>query len=97
MDIIILAIIILVILQVLARISYLASVTSVTLSRDEFFACLGRMDAPAVLVRNRTVLWLFGLARYHYTCVYKGLRLHLRSFSPVNLPSSTDAIEVRRW
>lgn len=91
------AIIILVVVQVIARISYLASASSVTLSREEFFACLKRMDSPAILVRNRSVLWVLGVARYHYTCVYKGIHLHLRSFSPLELPASADAIQVRKW
>lgn len=81
----------------LARVSYLASVGNVTLSKEEFFGCLGRMEAPAVLVTQRSFLWLLGAARYHYTCVYKGNRLHLRSFLPLDLPPSADAIQVRRW
>lgn len=93
----ILLIITLVVVQVIARISYLASASSVTLSREEFFACLKRMDSPAVLVRNRTMLWVLGVARYHYTCVYKGIHLHLRSFAALELPASADAIEVRKW
>ena len=97
MDVLILLIIILVVVQVIARIAYLASASNVTLSKDEFFACLKRMDSPAVLVRNRSMLWVLGLARYHYIFVYKGLHLHLRSFSPLVLPASADAIEVRRW
>ena len=84
-------------LMTLARVSYLATVGNVTLSKDEFFACLGRMDAPAVLVTRRSFLWLLGATRYHYTCVYKGNRLHLRSFVPLDLPPSADAIQVRRW
>lgn len=97
MDVLILLIIIFVVVQVIARIAYLASASNVTLPRDEFFACLKRMDSPAVLVRNRSMLWVLGVARYHYTFVYKGIHLHLRSFSPLELPASADAIEVRRW
>ena len=97
MDILVVVIIMLVAVQVSARTSYLASASSVTLSRDEFFACLKRMDSPAILVRNRPLLWVLGAARYHYTCVYKGIHLHLRSFSPLELPASADAIEVRKW
>ncbi len=97
MDVLILLIIVFVVVQVIARIAYLASASNVTLSRDEFFSCLKRLDSPAVLVRNRSMLWVLGMARYHYTFVYTGIHLHLRSFSPLELPASTDAIEVRRW
>lgn len=97
MDVLILLIIIFVVVQVIARIAYLASASNVTLPRDEFFACLKRMDSPAVLVRNRSMLWALGVARYHYTFVYKGIHLHLRSFSPFELPASAGAREVRRW
>ena len=97
MDVLLLAVVILIVVQVVARIAYLASASNVTLSRNEFLACLGRTDSPAVLVRNRTALWVVGLARYQYTFAYKGLHLHLRSFSPLELPASVDAIEVHLW
>lgn len=90
------AILILLVL-ILARVQYLASVGNATLSRDEFFECLRRMDSPAVLVTQRTVFWVLGVSRYHYTCVYKGHHLHLKSFTPVELPSAADAIQVRKW
>ena len=82
---------------ILARVQYLASVGNATLSRDEFFECLRRMDSPAVLVTQRTVFWVLGFSRYQYTCAYKGHHLHLKSFAPVDLPSAADTIRVRKW
>jgi hypothetical protein len=80
---------------ILVRVSSLAS--AATISREELLECLRRMDAPAVLVTQRTIFWLIGAARYRYTCVYKGHQLHLRSFSPIELPVTVDTIRVQKW
>jgi hypothetical protein len=42
------------------------------------------------------LMWMIGAARYHYTCVYKGHQLHLRSFEPLELPVSVDVIRIQK-
>jgi hypothetical protein len=82
---------------VLARVSYLSRLANVNVSLKEFLECLGRMEAPAVLITERRMLWLLGVARYDYACVYRGHRLRLRSPAKLSLPGSIDAIHVRKW
>jgi hypothetical protein len=82
---------------ILHRLSYIAYAGSVSVSREAFLESLRRMDAPVVLVTERAYSWVLGVARHHYTCTYKNHRLHARSFSPLSLPSSADLIHVRKW
>ena len=76
----------------LARIATLDATAQV--SREEFLQCLATVDDPGVLLVHHKVLWLIGAARYRYVTSFRGLRIHARSFQPLELPPEVAVINT---
>lgn len=88
-------VLLLVLLVILARVNALGS--SVRVSLEEFLRCLEQTDEAAVTAESRSISWLLGEARFKYTVLFRGHRLHVASFSPVQLPADVAIIGVRKW
>jgi len=69
--------------------------TAAEVSSAEFMLCLEHTDEPAVVAVHRSITWLFGAARNRYILVFRGHRIHTRSFKPISFPDDVVVIETR--
>ena len=64
-------------------------------SHEEFMKLVAHTDEPAVVAVHRSITWLFGAARNRYILVFRGHRIHTRSFKPISFPDDVVVIETR--
>ena len=81
-----------ILLVILARVSSLS--TAAEVSPAAFMQCLEHTDEPAVVLIHRSLSWLFGAARNRYILVFRGHRIHTRSFHRIMLPEDVVVIET---
>jgi len=82
-----------VLLIILARVTAVS--TAAEVSRAEFMQCLAHIEEPAVVAVHRSLSWLVGAARNRYILVFRGHRIHMRSFRSVQMPDGVVVIETR--
>lgn len=82
-----------ILLVILGRVT--AVNTAAEVSREDFLQCLEHTEEPAVVAEHRSVSWLLGAARYRYILVFRGHRIHTRSFRPMALPEDVVVITTR--
>jgi hypothetical protein len=87
-------ILLVILIAILVRVASLDAAANV--SQAEFLQCLARTEEPAVVVVHHSVLWLVGAARHRYILVFRGLRIHTRSFRPLELPPEVAVIQTRK-
>lgn len=80
-----------VLLIILARVTSMSTAAQVTPA--EFLQCLEHTDEPAVIAVHRSVSWLLGAARNKYVLVFRGHRIHTRSFRPIIFADGVVVIE----
>ena len=90
MDLILLVIL----LAIGARVVALDSAADVP--HDVFLQCLAMTGEPAVVAVHHSLFWLVGAARNRYITVFRGLRVHTRSFEPLTLPPDVPVFETRK-
>ncbi|MFA4966534.1 MAG: hypothetical protein WC709_12995 [Thermoleophilia bacterium] len=81
-------------IAILVRVASLDA--AATVSQAEFLQCLEGTEAPAVVEVHHHLLWLLGAARNRYILVFRGLRIHTRSFRPLELPPEVAVIQTRK-
>jgi hypothetical protein len=86
-------VLIVVLLVILVRVTAVS--TAAEVSPAEFMQCLAHTEEPAVVVVHRSLTWLFGAARNRYILVFRGHRIHMRSFKPIAMPEDVVVIETR--
>lgn len=86
-------IVLIVVLVILARVTTMN--TAAEVSRAEFMQCLDHTSEPAVVAVHRSISWLLGPSRNRYVLVFRGHRIHTRSFKPLEFPEGVIVIETR--
>jgi hypothetical protein len=84
---------IVVLLVILVRVTAVSIAAEV--STAQFMQCLANTEEPAVIVVHRSLTWLLGAARNRYILVFRGHRIHTRSFKPIAFPDDVVVIETR--
>lgn len=82
------------VLAIGARVVALDSAAEVP--HDVFMECLAMIEEPAVVVVHHSLFWLVGAARNRYVIVFRGLRVHARSFKPLTLPPYVPVFETTK-
>lgn len=69
-----------------------ASGAIVDMEPDEFEIILSRMDKPIVVIAESKII----KTTYQYLTSYKGFAFHTKSYTPLNLPGSTEVITAKK-
>jgi len=80
-------------LVILVRVTAVS--TAAEVSNAEFMQCLHHTEEPAIVAVHRSLTWLLGAARNRYILVFRGHRIHTRSFKPLPFPEDVVVIETR--
>jgi hypothetical protein len=84
---------IVILLVILVRVTAVSIAAQV--STAQFMECLAHTEEPAVIEVHRSISWLLGPARNRYILVFRGHRIHTRSFRPIAFPDGVVVIETR--